>query len=282
MKYGDDYKQLPVSSKNAGEGTEVRPDAYLYTDKIVNISFIGNTDENEFILIDAGMPGTAKDILEAAKERFGENSRADAILLTHGHFDHVGSVIELSEEWDCPIYAHIDETPYLTGKEEYPKPDATVEGGMVSRMSLVFPTDPIDITDRLKPLPGDGTVPRLPDFKWIHVPGHTKGQVAFFRETDGLLISADAFVSTNQDNLYDVVTQKMEISGPPRYLTTDWKAAKDSVEKLLQLDPKYAITGHGAAALGEELLQGLNYLVQNWEEVAVPDRGKYVENNDTK
>lgn len=277
MSYGEGYKKLPVFSKHTGQGIEVQPDVWTYTDQIVNVVFIGHPDEKEFILIDTGMPKTSKQLIKAAEERFGRQSRARAILLTHGHFDHVGSVIELVEEWKCPVYAHAEEMPYLTGRKPYPKPDAAVQGGMVAKMSPVFPREPLELGRHVMAYPEDGTVPHLPDFKWIHVPGHTEGQVAFFREKDRLLIAADAFVSTKQENLYEVVTQQKEINGPPRYLTPDWTQAKETVVRLQQLNPEIAITGHGPVVGGEELRQGLDELVQNWEDKVKPDYGRYVE-----
>lgn len=147
-------------------------------------------------------------------------------------------------------------------------------------MSPIFPTDAIDLDGHVNLLPEDGSVPYLPAFKWIHVPGHAPGQVALFREKDRLLLAADAFVTVKQEDLYKVVTQKQEISGPPRYLTTDWKAAKDSVIKLAELKPDIAITGHGKPMSGKQLAESLAQLVQHFDEIALPKHGRYVDKTD--
>ncbi len=282
MHYGKDYKKLPVYSTKSGQGVEVRPDVYAFTDQIANVIFVGEPNQPDFVLIDTGMPKRAEVIIQAAKERFGQQAKAKAILLTHGHFDHVGGVIELIEEWNTPVYGHPVEFPYLTGDKSYPKPDMTVEGGLVAKLSPVFPTDPIDISAHLQPLPAYGTVPELPDFEWIHVPGHTIGQVALFRKADGLLFSADAFVTTKQENLYQVATQQVEISGPPRYLTPDWKKAEESVRTLYDLKPQTVVAGHGQPVSGEVLQKGLTKLVEHWNEIAVPNQGRYVDKKNDK
>lgn len=273
----DDYKFLPVTSKENGKGIEVLPDLYQYTVQIVNVIFYGNPYDNQFVLIDAGMPKSSEKIIEAAKERFGENSRPKAIILTHGHFDHVGAVIELAEYWDVPVYAHKLELPYLNGMEDYQAPDPSVDGGMVAKMSPVFPKKGIDITARLHELPADGSVPYMPDFEWIHTPGHTKGHVSLYRNKDKALIAGDAFVTVKQDSLYNVMTQEKNIYGPPRYFTPDWEAAKASVEKLASVSPEAAITGHGQPMIGQELKDELSKLANNFDEIAKPDSGKYTE-----
>lgn len=276
MSYGEDYKYIPTNSVSSGESLEVLPDLLCHTVQIVNIALVGKPDADSFVLIDAGMPGSADEIIGVIEKRFGSGSRPEAILLTHGHFDHVGGIIELVKHWDVPVFAHALELPYLTGAQSYPAPDATVEGGMVAKMSPMFPNEPVNLGRHVRTLPEDGTVPHLPGFRWIHTPGHAPGHVSFFRDSDKALIAGDAFVNVRQDQLYKVVTQQQELTGPPRYLTTDWKAAKESVVKLAALRPAVAVTGHGLPVSGVELSSGLERLAQNFDRLAIPDYGKYV------
>lgn len=266
---------LPMYSIASGIGVEVLPDVYSYTNQIVNICLVGKSAA-DFVLIDTGMPESKERIIEAVEERFGEDSKPKAIILTHGHFDHVGAVVDLVEEWEVPVYAHELELPFLTGEESYPDPDWTVEGGLVAKMSPLFPTEPVNLGTHIKPLPSDGTIPPLPNWKWVHTPGHSPGQVSLFRESDRALIAADAFVTVKQESLYKVMTQELEINGPPRYLTTDWQAAWESVRKLAALNPAVAVTGHGMPVSGEELTIGLAKLVNDFDRVAIPDYGRYV------
>lgn len=275
MRQSDDSKYIPMTSVAGGKGRQVREDIYYYTTQISNIIFVGAPGANDWFLIDAGMTGHAKDILEEARRRFG-TTPPSAILLTHGHFDHVGSIVDLIEAWDVPVYAHSLEFPFLTGQMDYPKPDITVEGGLLAKISFMYPHKAIDISAVLKKLPDDFTLHCADGWDWIHTPGHTPGHVSFFRECDNLLIAGDAFVTVRQDSLYKVLTQKAEINGPPRYLTTDWQDAWNSVRKLESLNPTMVISGHGPAMEGEDLSIGLRNLVDNFDTLAIPDYGKYV------
>ncbi|UOE59530.1 MBL fold metallo-hydrolase [Priestia filamentosa] len=268
---------IPVTSVQDGEGVEVTPDLYSYTTKIVNVCFIGGKGD-EFVLVDAGMPKSAQSIISEIENRFGSNARPKAILLTHAHFDHIGALLELLQHWDdVPVYAHKAELPYLQGEKDYERPDQTVEGGMVVKMSPMFPIESINISSRVSPLLDDGSIPELPEWEWIHTPGHTEGHVSFFRKRDRALIVGDAFITTKQENLFDVITQKLEISGPPRYLTTDWEAAKKSVKHLASLHPEVAITGHGKPVEGKWLAEHLALLAGDFDRIAIPDYGKYVD-----
>jgi len=280
MKQSDDNKRIPMTSVASGKGESVRADIFYYTNQIVNLVFVGEPG-GSWVLIDAGMPKSGEEIIRVAEDRFGKGSKPQAIILTHGHFDHVGSIVHLLEKWDVPVYAHHMELPFLTGEKSYPEPDPTVEGGMLAKMSFIYPNKPIDISPALKTLPSDQTVPHLPGWKWYHTPGHTPGHVSFFRETDRLLLAGDAFITVRADSFYKVLVNKEEVNGPPRYLTTDWNAAKKSVELLASLNPEVAVTGHGAAMHGEALKSGLKDLVENFDEIALPSHGKYVDGKDS-
>lgn len=276
----EDDKYIPMTSVNSGVGNEVTSDVYYYTNQIANFMLVGEPTTDNWVLVDAGLPGGAGSIRSAVAERFEKAKKPKAIILTHGHFDHVGGLVDVLKEWEVPVYAHEAEFPYVTGEKSYPEPDVTVEGGMLAKMSAMYPNEPINIEPYLKPLPSDHTVPGMPGWKWIHTPGHSPGHVSFFRERDALLIAGDAFITVRQDSFYKVLLQDTEINGPPRYLTTDWDAAKKSVELLEAMHPKKVITGHGPAMEGEALATGLKHLVKTFDQTAVPDYGKYVDQDD--
>lgn len=278
MEHTYEHTYIPLTTLSSGEGKEIAIDIYGYCIQIVNICFIGNptSRDKEWFLVDAGMPQSADEIIRVAEERFGAHKKPTAIILTHGHFDHVGAIESLLEYWDVPVYAHELEIPYLTGKSNYPKGDSTVDGGLVSELSPLFPNHGIDIGNHVHPLPANGIVPGLKGWQWIHTPGHTPGHISLFRAKDGSLIAGDAFVTVKQESLYKVFTQEQEISGPPKYFTTDWQAAGESVRKLQSLHPNLAITGHGKPMNGEELSRELGRLAEDFEKIAIPEEGRFV------
>ncbi|WP_420150255.1 MBL fold metallo-hydrolase [Spirosoma sp.] len=244
----------------------------------VNVFFIGEPGEgNPWVLVDAGLTGYANTIKKKADELFGKGAKPQAIVLTHGHADHTGSLKSLLEEWDVPVYAHKLELPYLQGKSSYPPPDPAIGGGGMAYMSWIFPIGPSDFGDRIQALADDGKIPELPDWRAIHTPGHAPGHISLFRDKDRTLIAGDAFVTTNQNAITAVATQKEEFHGPPAYFTCDWQAAKQSVLKLNNLNPLAAGTGHGVSVRGLDLELGLNKLAHDFEARSIPSStGRYV------
>jgi glyoxylase-like metal-dependent hydrolase (beta-lactamase superfamily II) len=256
---------------------EIMPDLGFARTAISNVCFYGarRIGDGHWVLVDAGMPGFADSIVRAAERRFGAGARPLAIVLTHGHFDHVGSLGGLLSHWDVPVYAHPLELPYLTGRAAYPSPDPSVRGGM-AKMSPLFPRGPFDFRPWIRALPIDGKVPGMPEWNWIHTPGHTPGHVSLMREYDRALIAGDAFVTTRQEFLRSAITQATRISGPPAYYTPDWAAARKSVELLAKLSPELAVTGHGRPLGGIVLRKGLAELAREFDRLAVPRGGRYV------
>jgi glyoxylase-like metal-dependent hydrolase (beta-lactamase superfamily II) len=251
--------------------------AYLRT-LFVNLFLYGRpgAPSGSWVLIDAGIPGSAPWILAAAEERFGPWAQPAAIVLTHGHFDHVGALHALLEKWDVPVYAHRLELPYLTGQSSYPPPDPTVGGGAMAAMSRLYPRGPYNFAGHVRPLPVDGSVPAMPGWRWIHTPGHSPGHVSLFRDSDRTLIAGDAFVTTKQESAIAALTYRPEIHGPPAYFTPDWDAARRSVQELAALKPLRVATGHGPPMEGTEMLQALERLAREFDRLAVPKTGRYV------
>ena len=256
----------------------VAPGVWGRKNVFVNFYIIQDLVNDQWVLVDAGLKWSASKIKEMAAYVFGEESLPKAIVLTHGHFDHVGSVARLAEEWEVPVYAHHLEIPYLTGQSNYPPADPTVGGGLMASAAFLYPNSPINIWKHIKVLPPDGTIPVLPEWKYIHTPGHSPGHISLFRESDSVLVAGDAFVTTKQESLLSVMLQSKKISGPPKYFTCDWDSAKASVEELVKLNPKTAATGHGKPMRGTELQEALTYLNDHFSDKAIPVRGRYVPN----
>lgn len=263
-----------IDESNGRRFIEVTSDIAYKRLLFVNVVFLGTADN--WYLVDAGIAGSAPYIIKAAEERFGPGTKPKAILLTHGHFDHVGALRSLIDEWNIPVYAHENEVNFLNGKSSYPAPDPSVGGGLMSLLSPLFPSSPIDISDHLAILPTNGEVPGLNDWQWIPTPGHSHGHVSYWREADRILLSGDAVITTAQESAYGAITQEAEIHGPPKYFTPDWIAAEESVARIAALRPSIVIPGHGRAIQGDKLQAGLDNLSSNFKEIGVPRAGRYV------
>ena len=105
------------------------------------------------VIIDAGYAPEV--ILRFLRDH---NLMADAILLTHGHFDHVGAVRELAVELECPVYLH---------EKELSMPPMMTAGPL-------YYTHTYGEGDRLQ-LAGIS-------FRVLHTPGHTPGSVCLMAE----------------------------------------------------------------------------------------------------
>lgn len=254
----------------------VAPGVWRLKDLFVNMFIIQHQDTLDWVLVDAGLKTSADKIRKLAAYVIGSNIRPVAIVMTHAHFDHRGALEELAAEWQVPVYAHHQERPYLNGSASYPPPDPAVGGGAMAVLSFVYPKYPIDISDYLYELPLDGSIPKLPGWKWIHTPGHTPGHISLWRERDGVLIAGDACVTTVQESLISVVTQAKFMSGPPKYFTPDWGAAARSVRELAALQPSVITTGHGQSMYGLEASKALTKLSKDFWQRGMPATGRYV------
>ena len=241
----------------------------------VNVFGVSHPD-GSWTLIDAALPFSASAIRSWVKKNYQKSP--NAIVLTHGHFDHVSAALELSDEWDVPIYAHPLEFPYLTGEKEYPAPNWKAGGGMMTLLSPTLPKGPINLGNRLHPLPSEGSelsLVEMPDWILLHTPGHTPGHVSFFRERDRTLLVGDAFCTTRPESFFEAaVAQNPELHGPPSYFTSDWTAAKASVRKLAALMPLTVAPGHGKPLSGDYVPERLMKLAEDFDRIAVPDNEK--------
>lgn len=180
------------------------------------------------ISFDAGVKGTGPSILSAA------GGRLDRVILSHSHVDHRGAANEL----DAPIYCHPHEVADAEGdagrsytnygrisneqiREALPKLHAAWDGG------------PVKIAGTIR----EGEL--VADLRVIHIPGHAPGQIALFRESDRLLLAADAIFT------FDAETgRKASARVPHSFSNWDTDLARDSIRRLIALEPVGVWTAH--------------------------------------
>ena len=136
-----------------------------------NCYLIINKDNNESIIVDpADSPESIYDMVVRSA------SKPQAILLTHGHFDHIGAANEVREHYGIKIYASCDEEKLLAS----PARNLSNAYGMSLRVTA-------DV------LLNDGDILELAGLKIkaIHTPGHTAGGTCYYIESDKTLMSGD-------------------------------------------------------------------------------------------
>ena len=244
--------------------------------RIAFVNVFGITHQDgSWTLIDAGIPFSESIIRNWAEKNF--RGSPNSIFLTHGHFDHVSSAKGLAEHWNVPVYAHPLEFPYLTGKQEYAAPNPGTGGGLMALLSPIYPRKPIDLGSRLAALPSENpaTFAALPGWQVLHTPGHTPGHVSLFRSADRVLLPADAFCTTKPESFFEAaLAQQPELHGPPAYFTSDWEAARKSVQYLASLQATTLAPGHGKPLTGPLVADALSKLAENFDAIAVPGNVK--------
>jgi glyoxylase-like metal-dependent hydrolase (beta-lactamase superfamily II) len=102
-----------------------------------------------------------------------------AVLLTHGHFDHVWSAAELCERHGVPVHLHPADRGLLT------EPAAGVDQGFAAQLTALLGPGPYTEPDTLVEVDGGQTLALAGmDFAVEHTPGHTPGSVVYTVETE--------------------------------------------------------------------------------------------------
>ena len=101
----------------------------------------------------------------------------DAILLTHGHFDHIWSVASLVKRFGCPAYLSVADDPIVRASSSF-----------LERLQLGKDVEPFEYQDVT-----DGQILQAGGASWqvITTPGHSPGSVSYYCADSAVILTGD-------------------------------------------------------------------------------------------
>jgi hydroxyacylglutathione hydrolase len=189
---------------------------------LCNCSVFGDETTGEAMVVDPG-----DDIGEILHQVAGRGLKVKAIVITHGHIDHVGAAAALKEATGAPVYLNEDDLPTYA---------------RVETQAMWLGLDPPKLVD-IDVHPRDGDVLRLGpvEFTVLHTPGHTPGSIGLWIPAENKLIAGDT--------LFRESIGRTDLpGGDPRRILVSIR------EKFMPLpDETLVIPGHGpTTTMGHE------------------------------
>jgi glyoxylase-like metal-dependent hydrolase (beta-lactamase superfamily II) len=187
---------------------------------LVNVYVLGD------VLVDSGGKFARRRLLSALSEiAIGGHA------ITHAHVDHQGCSHAVCERFGVPLMCgEGDRAAIETGDLTQVLPDPHSAIAQLSRL-FAGPGHPVSRTLR----EGD----EVGGFVIIEAPGHTPGHLAFWRESDRVLVLGDVLFHRNP------LTMRSGLSEPFGFATYDRTMNRNTVRKLAAMEPSVVCFGHG-------------------------------------
>ncbi|MCZ1265049.1 MBL fold metallo-hydrolase [Paenibacillus tundrae] len=212
-------------------------------------------DEQSYVLVDTGMPGSFGQITELLIQAGIDPAASHSIILTHQDIDHVGSLPQFKGE-GIEVYAHADDQPYIDGLKPMIKFSGERKEGLIASLpqdlATAFEATFSGKEKNVTTLLADGE--KLPfggGLTVIHTPGHTPGHISLYHEPSKTLIAGDA-LNVEDDKLI----------GPNPTVTPDMTLALESLRKLKAYPIETVICYHGGIFKGD-VQQALDKITEN-------------------
>jgi len=182
----------------------------------------------EDVLIDAGRSWDRRRIFAELEGR-----EISLLALTHVHPDHQGCAKAVCEARGVPLACHADDVAAMEGARTMQE---AAPGNLVNRVvRAIWQGPPYPVERVLRE--GD----EVAGFRVIHAPGHSRGEVIFFRESDRVAICGDVIRNISY------ATGLPGIKEPPDVFTYDPEENRRSIRRLAELEPSLILPGHGPA-----------------------------------
>ena len=178
------------------------------------------------VLIDAATRRAGRRILRQIEDR-----PLSLVALTHVHPDHQGAAREVCESRRVPLACHEDDVDAMEGRR--PVQSGDPDHPITKVIRRVWEGPPRKVERALRE--GD----EVAGFRVIHAPGHQRGEVIYFRDSDRVAIAGDVIFNVHP------LTGIPGVREPPDAFTLDPDENRRSIRKLLELRPSLVCVGHG-------------------------------------
>jgi hydroxyacylglutathione hydrolase len=180
----------------------------------------------EDVLIDAGRRWDRSRVFRQL-----EGHDLSMLALTHVHPDHQGVAKDVCDARDIPLACHAGDVDAMEGR--VPVSEGAADHFVTRFIQRFWEGPPHEVRRVLQE--GDDVA----GFRVIHAPGHSPGEVIFFRDADRVAICGDVIRNLSY------ATTLPKLAEPPSIFTTDPAQNRRSIRKLAELDPSVILPGHG-------------------------------------
>lgn len=203
------WRQLPLGP--------LQTNCYLYSN-----------EHKECLVIDPG--GDGKKLINILQQ---QQLKPIAILLTHAHFDHIGAVDDVRNQWNIPVYVHKNEKDWLN--------DPTKNGSQLFMAGAVSVSEPDEL------IKDEGSL-KIGSFTLdvYETPGHSPGSVSYYDKETDIVFSGDALFAGsigrtdlpggNHEQLIQSIHHKL-LTLPEETLVLSGHGPETTIEQEMETNP---------------------------------------------